>query len=120
MTRVTGPGPANAGTGDWWGQRLSAIALTLLGLWFAYSLVTMPGFDHADATAFIASPWNAVGLLMLCVSLAYHSYLGVQVVIEDYVHAPGIHVGSLIASRIAHAVLALIAVFSILKIGFGA
>jgi succinate dehydrogenase / fumarate reductase membrane anchor subunit len=80
----------------------------------------MPGFEHADAIAFIASPWNAVGLLMLCVSLAYHSYLGVQVVIEDYVHAPGIHVASLIASRIAHAVFAIIAVVSILKIGFGA
>ena len=120
MSHVTGSGAANAGTGDWWGQRLSAVALTFLGLWFAFSLTAMPGFDHADAFAFIAAPMNAVLLLLLCVSSAYHSYLGVQVIIEDYVHGPRIHVASIIASRIAHGVFCVVAVYSILKIGLGA
>lgn len=119
MSQVTGSGSANAGTGDWWGQRLSAVALTFLGLWFALSLIAMPGFDHADAFAFIAAPINVALLLLLCVSLAYHSYLGVQVIIEDYVHGPRIHVASLILSRVAHGVFCVVAVYSILKIGFG-
>ena len=120
MSHVTESGSANPGTGDWWGQRLSAVALTFLGLWFTFSLSTMPGFDHADAIAFIAAPTNVILLLLLCVSLAYHSYLGVQVIIEDYVHGPLIHVASLVLSRIAHAVLCVVAVYSILKIGLGA
>ena len=120
LGRVLGLGTAKDGTGHWWGQRVSGIALTILGLWFAWSLATMPGFDHADAVAFIGQPLNAVLLLLLSVTLAYHSYLGIQVVVEDYVHGHGLRIASLLLSRFAHVFLAAAAIYAIFKIGIGA
>lgn len=120
LGKVLGLGSAKDGTSHWWGQRLSAVALLLLGLWFAFVLATMSGFSHAEVIAFAGKPVNGVLLLLLTVSLAYHSYLGLQVVIEDYVHSAGIKVTALIASRFAHIFLAVAAVFAILKIGFSA
>lgn len=120
LGRVLGLGTAKDGTSHWWGQRVSAIALLFLGLWFAVSLATMPGFNHAEAVTFIGRPVNSILLLLLSVSLAYHSYLGVQVIIEDYMHAPGLKLISLVLSRFAHVLLAVAAVFSVLKIGLNA
>jgi len=96
------------------------VGLLLLGLWFACALATMPGFSHREALAFIGAPLNSVLLLLLVITLAYHSYLGVQVVIEDYVHSHGLKLASLIISRFAHSFLAVAALFAILKIGLGA
>lgn len=120
LGRVLGLGTAKDGTSHWWGQRVSAIALLFLGLWFAASLATMSGFNHAEAVSFIGRPVNSILLLLLSLSLAYHSYLGLQVVIEDYVHAPGIKLIALILSRFAHVLLAVAATFSVLKIGLSA
>ena len=117
---VLGLGTAKDGTSHWWGQRVSAVALLLLGPWFAFVLATAPGLSHADVVAEIGRPVNAILLLLLSVTLAYHSYLGVQVVIEDYVHGPGPKIVSLLVSRYAHVVLAVAAIFAILKIGIGA
>ncbi len=119
LGRVLGLGTAKDGTSHWWGQRVSAIALLLLGLWFAFLLTTMSDFSHAEVVASIERPVNSILLLLLTVTIAYHSYLGIQVVIEDYVHAPGINVLALILSRFAHIVLATAAVFAILKVGLG-
>jgi succinate dehydrogenase / fumarate reductase membrane anchor subunit len=99
---------------------VSAIGLVFLGLWFAYSMATMPGYDYGVAVAFISRPINSILLLLLSMTLAYHSYLGIQVVIEDYVHAPGVKIVALIASRFAHIILAAAAVFAVLKIGLNA
>jgi len=120
LGRVLGLGTAKDGTSHWWGQRVSAVALLILGLWFAFVLATAPGFSHSEVIAAIAKPLNAIMLLLLSVTMAYHSYLGIQVVIEDYVHAPGLKVVSLILSRFAHVLLAVAAVFAVLKIGLGA
>ena len=120
LGKVLGLGTAKDGTSHWWGQRVSAIALLLLGLWFAVAVATMSGYGYTEARAFIGQPLNSILLLLLSVTIAYHSNLGLQVVIEDYVHAPGLKVGSLILSRFAHVFLAVAAVFAILKIGLGA
>jgi len=120
LGRVLGLGTAKDGTSHWWGQRVSAIALLFLGLWIAFCLATMSGFSHADTILFVGRPINSILLLLLSVTLAYHSYLGIQVVIEDYVHAPGVKVATLIFSRFAHVLLAMAAVFAILKIGLNA
>ena len=120
LGRVLGLGTAKDGTSHWWAQRVSAVALLILGLWFIFVLAMAPGYGYADAVNLIGKPINSILLLLLSVTMAYHSYLGVQVVIEDYVHAPGLKVVSLIASRFAHIFLAAAAVFSILKIGLGA
>ena len=120
LGRVLGLGTAKDGTGHWWGQRVSAVALVLLGCWFAISIATMSSFDYSASVAFIGKPLNAVLLVLLTVTMAYHSFLGLQVVIEDYVHSAGLKVTALIASRFAHLFLAVAAVFAILKIGFSA
>ena len=117
LGRVLGLGTAKDGTSHWWGQRVSAIALLGLGLWFAFSLATSTGYSHAEVVAEIGRPINAILLLLLTVTMAYHSYLGIQVVIEDYVHAPGVKVLALILSRFTHILLVTAAVFAILKIG---
>ena len=120
LGQVLGLGTAKDGTSHWWGQRVSGLALAVLGLWFAWALATMSGFSQAEAVSFIGQPVNALLLLLLSVTMAYHSYLGVQVVIEDYVHSHGLRIASLLLSRYAHIVLAVAAVFAILKIGIGA
>jgi len=120
LGKVLGLGTAKDGTSHWWGQRVSASALLILGLWFAWCLATMPGFEHALVVAEIGRPINSILLLLLSVTLAYHSYLGIQVVVEDYVHAPGVKVLVLVLSRFAHVLLAVAAVFAILKIGLNA
>ena len=119
LGRVLGLGTAKDGTAHWWGQRVSGIALALLGAWFAVSLATMDGFAYADAVAFIGQSPNPVLLALLCVTMAYHSYLGVQVVIEDYVHSHGLKLAALILSRFAHILFAAVGVYSILRLGIG-
>ena len=120
LGRVLGLGSAKDGTSHWWGQRVSAVALVILGLWFAFALATMSGFSYAEAVSFIGRPGNSILLLLLTLTLAYHSYLGLQVVIEDYVHAPGLKLASLLLSRFAHILLGVAAAFAVLKIGLGA
>jgi succinate dehydrogenase / fumarate reductase membrane anchor subunit len=119
LGRVLGLGSARDGTSHWWGQRMSAIALVLLGSWFVISLAMMPGFEHSHAAAFIGQPLNAVLLMLLSVAMAYHSWLGVQVVVEDYVHSHGLKLAALVISRFAHIFLAVVALFAILRLGIG-
>ena len=110
----------SGGTNHFLGQRLSAVVLLILGLWFAYSMLAIPGFTHGDATAFIAAPLNGVMLLLLVVSIAIHSSLGVQVVIEDYVHGQGLKHAALISSRFAHGALVVAATIAIVRLGMSA
>jgi succinate dehydrogenase / fumarate reductase membrane anchor subunit len=119
LSRVLGLGSAKDGTGHWWAQRVTAAALVLLGFWFVWSLVALESFTYLDVVRFIGQPMNAVLLTLLSFTVAYHSYLGVQVVIEDYVHEPGLKVVSLVASRFAHVFVAIAAVYAILVIGIG-
>jgi succinate dehydrogenase / fumarate reductase membrane anchor subunit len=120
LGKVLGLGSAKDGTGHFWGQRLSGVGLLILGLWFIYAILTIPGFTHAEALTFIGAPLNGVLLLLLVVTMSYHSSLGVQVVIEDYVHGHALKLASLIISRFAHTFLAVAAIYAIIKIGLGA
>jgi len=119
LGRVLGLGSAKEGTDHWWGQRVSAVAMIILGSWFVYSLLGLESLTYLDVIRFIGVPLNGVLLSLLSITLAYHSYLGVQVVIEDYVHAPGTKVVSLLLSRFAHVFVAIAAVYGILVIGIG-
>jgi succinate dehydrogenase / fumarate reductase membrane anchor subunit len=117
LGRVLGLGSAGEGTGHFVGQRVSALALLLLGAWFGYHLFTLDSFAFLDAVRFIGNPLNAVLLVLLVLTLAYHSWLGVQAVIEDYVHAPVLKILSLVASRFVHVFVAVAAVYAILVVG---
>jgi succinate dehydrogenase / fumarate reductase, membrane anchor subunit len=119
ISRVTGLGTAKEGVGHWWSQRVTSVALVLLGLWFVASLLRMPTFSHELATTWIAMPLNAVLLLLLIATLIYHSQLGVQVVVEDYVHHHGLKVATMLLLTFAHIALAALAMFAVLRISFG-
>ncbi|MBT8131161.1 MAG: succinate dehydrogenase, hydrophobic membrane anchor protein [Gammaproteobacteria bacterium] len=118
---VRGLGSAKEGVGHWWAQRISAIALIPLGLWLLVSMASMTGAGRTDflsMTDWIASPFNAVLLILFIGTVSYHSALGVQVVIEDYVHG-GLKVISLILQKFAHAVVAAAGIFAVLRIALG-
>jgi len=119
ISRVTGLGTAKEGVGHWWSQRVTSVALVLLGLWFVASLLRMPTFSHELVTTWIAMPLNAVLLLLLIATLIYHSQLGVQVVVEDYVHHHGLKVATMLLLTFAHIALAALAMFAVLRISFG-
>ena len=119
LSRVLGLGSAKDGTDHWFAQRVSAVALVLLGLWFVISLAVLGTVKYGNVIAFLGKPLNGVLMALLCVTLAYHSYLGVQVVVEDYVHTKGVKMLALILSRFAHVFIAIASVYSILRIGMG-
>ena len=119
ISRVTGLGTAKDGVGHWWSQRVTSVALLPLGLWFVASLLRMPNFGHELVTTWIAMPLNAVLLLLLIGTLVYHSQLGVQVVVEDYVHHHGLKIATMLLLTFAHVAVAAVAIFAVLRIAFG-
>jgi succinate dehydrogenase / fumarate reductase membrane anchor subunit len=119
LSRVLGSGSAKEGTDHWWQQRVTAVALLILGLWFAVSIAGLDDFGHPAIAVWAGSPFNAIMLLLLAVTLAWHSMLGVQVVIEDYVHGPALKVFSIVLSKFAHVFLAIAAAFAVLKVFLG-
>ena len=112
-------GTARGAAEHWWVQRLTAVSLVPLGLWFAIALLRLPDFSYATVINWAQRPLTSILLILTVLAIGYHSYLGVQVVIEDYVHAKGLKVLSLIGSAFAHTALSIAALFAILKIAFG-
>jgi succinate dehydrogenase / fumarate reductase membrane anchor subunit len=119
LGRARGLGSAKDGTHHWWAQRLTAVALVPLLLWFVASVAASTGADHLAATAWLANPVTAVLMVLLIVAGLHHGQLGLQVVIEDYVHAEWVKVLSIMGVRLAAVALGVAAVFSILKIALG-
>jgi succinate dehydrogenase / fumarate reductase membrane anchor subunit len=119
LGRVRGLGSAKEGTEHWWMQRVTAIALIPLSLWFVALVVDLTGTDYAAVRATLAQPVNAVLLILLLAALFYHAVLGLQVVIEDYVHSEWLKVTSLLIIKFAAVLLGASAVFSVLRIAFG-
>ncbi len=119
LGQALGYGTAKDGVSHWWYQRLTAVALVPLALWFVWSLLTIDTLAHANVQAWLEAPLNALGVALLIVVLAAHSQLGVQVVIEDYVHDPGLKLFSLVVSSFAHVLIGAAGVFAVLLIALG-
>ncbi len=119
VARVRGLGSAKGGTHHWWMQRVSAVALVLLVVWLAVSLTLHAPAGQAAARAWIASPVTMVMLILTVAAGLWHGALGLQVVIEDYVHAEGARIGLILAVKFAAALLAVATVVAIFKIAFG-
>ena len=86
LKRARALGSGKSGTGHWWWQRVTAVALVVLMAWLVGLLVSLVGADLLQARATIARPWNAIMLALLVVAMFWHAKLGLQVVVEDYVH----------------------------------
>jgi succinate dehydrogenase / fumarate reductase membrane anchor subunit len=113
LGKVLGRGAAGEGVGHWWVQRVTSVALVPLTLWFAWSLLGLQLQSYDEVRGWLGQPWVAVAALLLVLTLAWHSKLGVQVVIEDYVHGAGKTV-LLLLSTFVHFAAAVAAVFAIL------
>lgn len=113
-------GSARSGTGHWWAQRVTAVALVPLSLWFVASMVSLTGADHGTVTAWLARPTTAILMVLTLAVTFYHTLLGLEVVIDDYVHAPGARLPALLLVRFACVVLGLAGAFAVLRIAFAA
>ena len=119
LARARGLGSAKEGVHHWWMQRLTAIALIPLVVWFAISLVMMSGADYGAVRAWIGSPVVMVLLILTIAVGLHHGQLGLQVVIEDYVHGDGSKLALIVAVRFIAVLFGLAAIVAVLRIGFG-
>jgi succinate dehydrogenase / fumarate reductase membrane anchor subunit len=118
LGRVLGQGSAG-GSHHWWVQRVGSVALVPLALWFAVSILSLPGLGYDVVRAWLAHPVNAVLMLITIPLVAHHSYLGAQVVIEDYVHSKGRKVAVMLAVQFLHVLAGAAAFFAVLRITLG-
>jgi succinate dehydrogenase / fumarate reductase, membrane anchor subunit len=120
LSRARGLGAAHCGVEHWLRQRLSAFALIPLSGWMVYALLSLRGADHAAVVAWLQEPVHAVLALLFITLSFWHARLGLQVVIEDYIHAEGVKIVTLWAVTLALLGLGVACVFSILKVALGA
>ena len=117
LADAAGLGPSRTGVEDWRAQRVSAIALVPLTLWFAASIIAHSGSDHAAFVNWLRSPASAILMILLLIALFHHTALGLQVVIEDYIRA-GAKLATLILMRLPCLALAVAGIVATLRIVF--
>jgi len=120
LGKVLGVGSAKQGVQHWWLQRLTAVALVPLSIWFVASLLSLGSFDHATVVAWMSGSWTALLLILFVLVAAWHSQLGVRVVVEDYVHGAAARTVTLVSVLFVHTLIAAAGVFAVLKVAFGA
>jgi succinate dehydrogenase / fumarate reductase membrane anchor subunit len=119
LGRVLGLGSAKQGVAHWWALRVAAVALIPLTLWFFFALLALPDLEFDTVKAWLGLPVSSFLAVLLVVVLTYHSYLGTIEIVEDYVHANGVRVLSLLALRFLYVLAGGAAVFAILRVAFG-
>jgi succinate dehydrogenase / fumarate reductase, membrane anchor subunit len=119
LGRAIGLGSAKEGVEHWWAQRITAIALVPLCLWFASAVIGLVGADLETMQNWVARPLPAILLVLLLVALFYHASLGLQVVIEDYVHTELAKLGLLVVLRLLCFGFAVAGIFAVLGIALG-
>ncbi|MFD1623912.1 succinate dehydrogenase, hydrophobic membrane anchor protein [Azospirillum griseum] len=120
LARARGLGSAKDGTEHWWGQRLSAMALVPLTIWFVFGVIRHLGADYTAFHAWMKSPFSAVMMILTAVVTFHHAHAGLQVVIEDYVHVEWQKLALLIAVKFLSFALAAACVLAVAKIFIGA
>lgn len=120
LGRVIGLGTARSGSGHWYSQRITAVALVILGLWFVASLAMLgPGAPYEAVAHWLGAPFPAVMAVLLLVVGAWHALLGLQVVLEDYVGDRGTRTVVIIVVKFALVVAALTGVLAVLRLALG-
>jgi succinate dehydrogenase / fumarate reductase membrane anchor subunit len=120
LGRVRGLGSAKTGTEHWWHERVSALALIPLTLWFVIALLGLLGADQPVVAAWIARPWNTVLLLALIYLTFQHAQMGMQVVYEDYIHSGTKRTAAVLATKGLALLLGLLAALAVLKLALAA
>lgn len=119
LGRALGLGPAKEGVSHWWWQRVTSVVLIPLSLWFVFSLASLIGSDHQAVVEWMRSPIVSTLLIMFVVSVFYHVQLGIQVIIEDYIHTEWRKMASLLALSFVTAFLSLVSVVLVLRVALG-
>ena len=119
LGRVRGLGASGEGAEHWWQERLTSIAVFLLLVWFGVSLLRLPAIDHQTVTDWLRDPLAAVPMLLLIVTAFWHLKLGLQVVVEDYVHDEGGKLFWIVLINFAAVLGGALALFAVLQIAFG-
>jgi succinate dehydrogenase / fumarate reductase membrane anchor subunit len=117
LGRARGLGSARAGSHHWWAQRLTAIALVPLTLWFIFAVIHLSGASHQAVIDWLSAPLTMGLMLALIVATFHHMQLGLQVVIEDYVHDERAKLASVLLIKAVSVMMALVCIVSVLKIG---
>lgn len=118
LRQVLGLGSAKQGVHDWWQQRLTSLALVPLSIWFVVSLLALPAYDHLTVSAWMRQSWTALLLILLVLVSTWHSRLGLQVIVEDYVHGAGAKTLTVVGLSFAHVLIAATGVFAVLRVAF--
>lgn len=116
--RVRGLGSARSGTHHWIIHRITAVSNLVLVLWLIASLLILPGLDYASVTGWLAQPLVAVPMMLMLVSIFYHLRLGLQVLIEDYLHEDATKLFALLLLNFYAVAGAALGIFSVAKIAF--
>lgn len=118
LGQAIGLGSAKEGVAHWWAERLGALALVPLTVWFVIAIIGLAGADRAAFVDWLRHPVPAVLLILLLATTFHHSALGLQVVIEDYVEDEGVRFTLLILNKLVSIVLAALGIFAVLKLSF--
>lgn len=119
LSKAVGLGSAKHGFSHWWWQRVTAVALVPLVIWFIFSVLSLIGSSHAITVAWLAAPINATIMLLFVLTALYHGQTGLQVVIEDYIHTKWLNLSLLLVIKFASVILAVLAIISVLKVVLG-
>jgi len=120
LAKARGMGSAKEGVHHWYAQRASALLLIVLVGWLIYAIFSLSGADYTAARSFVSQPVNAAFGSLLIVTLFYHAMLGLQVVIEDYVHHPVLEVVFYFLSRAGALFGMALGIIHVLKLALGA
>jgi len=118
LNRALGLGSAKKGVEHWWTQRVTAVALVPVTVWFAASIIALTGSDYIAFIAWLRTPLATVMMVLLLIAIFYHTALGLQVVIEDYIHSAA-KIPILVAMRLGCFALAVAGILATLRIAFG-
>ena len=119
LGQVRGLGAAKSGGATWWAERISAIALIPLSFWFVISVFRLLGASRSDVKTWLGGPGVAMMMIALIIVTFWHLALGVQVVLEDYVHNESAKTASILAVKFVSLLLAIVAVLSVVKLHVG-
>jgi len=119
LGRAIGLGSAKEGVEHWWAQRVSAVALIVLGLWFVATVISLAGADRVTVVHHLRHPLPAILTILTLIAVFYHAALGLQVVIEDYVPTEWLKLSTLVLMRLISIALAVAGIFAVLRIAFG-